>query len=157
MNVLLDFAATGRLGPLYRGMSLAEAEELLGPGRPHPQILMKGPDFDGYPYVWDGLELESTRRHVSCITIRLRPGSAVRLPSPVLPDAGAYAATVPREDFLAALDAAGCRHVPDPLLTCDEQSAVVTRPAGVHLLFARPDRDADVPDRSRFHLDLLYG
>jgi hypothetical protein len=34
MNVLVDFARTGRVGPLHCGMPLIEAEDLLGPGRP---------------------------------------------------------------------------------------------------------------------------
>ncbi|AZM92636.1 hypothetical protein GCM10017750_02180 [Streptomyces racemochromogenes] len=155
MNVLLDFAATGRIGPLHCGMPLAGAEEVLGPGRPHPQIVMKGPDFDGYPYAWGGLELVVTRRRVSGISIRLDPGSTARLPPEVLPDAGAYAATFLREDFTAALDAAGCRHVTNPGLTFDEQSAVTTRPAGVNALFGVPVARVDVPDRSRFYLEFL--
>jgi hypothetical protein len=65
MHVLVDFARTGQLGPLRCGMPLAEAEDLLGPGRPHPAILMKGPDIDGYPYSWDGLRLVVTQRRVT--------------------------------------------------------------------------------------------
>ncbi|MFD7444747.1 hypothetical protein [Streptomyces sp. NPDC059909] len=34
MDVLVDFARTGRIGPQHCGMSLAEAEDLLGPGTP---------------------------------------------------------------------------------------------------------------------------
>lgn len=34
MNVLVDFARTGRMGPLHCGMPLTDAEDLLGPGRP---------------------------------------------------------------------------------------------------------------------------
>lgn len=48
MNVLVDFARTGHIGPLRCGMPLTEAEDLLGPGRPHPAIRMR-PDIDGYP------------------------------------------------------------------------------------------------------------
>ncbi|GLX21995.1 hypothetical protein [Streptomyces lavendulae] len=155
MNVLLDFAATGRIGPLHCGMPLTGAEEVLGPGRPHPQIVMKGPDFDGYPYAWGGLELVVTRRHVSGISLRLDPGSVARLPPEVLPDAGVYEATVLREDFTAALDAAGCGYVTNAVLTFDEQSAVTTRPAGVNVLFGMPARGADVPDRGRFYLEFL--
>ncbi|CAM5732428.1 hypothetical protein SALBM311S_12734 [Streptomyces alboniger] len=35
--------------------------------RPHPAIRMFGPDLDGYPYSWDGLELFVTQRQVSGI------------------------------------------------------------------------------------------
>lgn len=38
MNLLVDFAESGRIGPLHCGMPLTEAEALLGPGRPHPAI-----------------------------------------------------------------------------------------------------------------------
>ncbi|MER5473535.1 hypothetical protein ABZX90_26210 [Streptomyces sp. NPDC002935] len=53
-DMLVDFASTGQIGPLHCGMPLAEAEDLLGPGRPHPAIQMSGPDIDGYPYSWGG-------------------------------------------------------------------------------------------------------
>jgi hypothetical protein len=78
MNLLVDFAQTGRIGPLYCGMPLSEAEALLGPGRPHPAIRMRGPDIDGYPYAWDGLELATAQRLVSEICIRLSPGSTTK-------------------------------------------------------------------------------
>lgn len=41
MDVLVNFPALGRTGPLSCGISLAEAEDLLGPGR--PAYVMKGP------------------------------------------------------------------------------------------------------------------
>lgn len=59
MSLLVDFARTGRIGPLHCGMPLSEAEGLLGPGRPHPAIRLLGPDVDGYPYAWGGLEWSS--------------------------------------------------------------------------------------------------
>ncbi|OAR22022.1 hypothetical protein A8W25_30170 [Streptomyces sp. ERV7] len=156
LPLLVDFAATGRIGPLHCGMPLTEAEELLGPGRPHPVIRMKGPDTDGYPYIWGGLELVVTRRCVSGIWIRLQPGSTVRLPPLVLPDSESYGATVLREDLLAALDSAGCRHEVNSVLTFDEQSSLWTRPADVCAVFALPSRDEHVPDRDRFYLDVLH-
>jgi hypothetical protein len=45
MDLLVDFSLTGQIGPLRCGMSLAEAENLLGQGRPHPAIRFKGPDL----------------------------------------------------------------------------------------------------------------
>ncbi|WP_328756664.1 hypothetical protein [Streptomyces sp. NBC_00271] len=44
MNVLVDFARTGHIGPLRCGMPLTEAEDLLGPGRPHPAIRKRNLD-----------------------------------------------------------------------------------------------------------------
>lgn len=110
MNVLVDFAQTGRIGPLHCGMPLAEAEDLLGPGRPHPAILMKGPDIDGYPYSWGGLKLDVTQRAVSGIWLHLSPGSTAKLPSLVLPESESFETTVLREELVTALDAAGCEH-----------------------------------------------
>ncbi|WP_344073829.1 hypothetical protein [Streptomyces crystallinus] len=156
LSLLVDFATTGRIGPLHCGMPLTEAEALLGPGRPHPVIRMKGPDFDGYPYMWDGLELVVTRRRVSGIWIRLWPGARVSLPPLVLPDSEAYEATVLREDLLAALDTAGCRHEVNSNLTFGEQSSIWTWPAEVCAVFSLPGRDNDVPDRDRFYLDVLH-
>ncbi|MFF1478433.1 hypothetical protein ACFVYD_12805 [Streptomyces sp. NPDC058301] len=137
-------------------MPLTEAEELLGPGRPHPAIRMKGPDIDGYPYAWDGLELVVTRRLVSGIWIRLWPGSTASMPPLVLPDAGPYEATVLREDLLAALDEAGCHHEVNSVLTFGEQSSIWTRPAEVCAVFGMPGRDNHVPDRDRFYLKVLH-
>ena len=96
MDLLVGFASTGRIGPLRCGMSLAGAEDLLGPGRPHPAIRLKGPDIDGYPYSWGGLDLVVTQRQVSGIWIRLWPGSTVELPSLVLLGAESHSATVHR-------------------------------------------------------------
>lgn len=156
MNVLVDFARTGRIGPLHCGMPLTEAEDLLGRGRPHPVILMKGPDVDGYPYSWGGLGLEVTRRAVSGIRIRLWPGSAVSLPPLVLPGSESFAATVLREELITALDGAGCHHEVDPVLTFDEQSSILTRPAGVCAVFSLPGRDNHVPHRDRHYLDVIH-
>ncbi|MFI1281137.1 hypothetical protein ACH4U5_10315 [Streptomyces sp. NPDC020858] len=156
MDVLVDFSRTGRIGPLTCGMSLADAEDLLGPGRPHPAHMMKGPDIDGYPYSWGGLQLVTTRRVVSGIGIRLRPGSTVSLPPLVLPDSESFEATVLREELIAALDGAGCRHVVNGVLTFDEQSSILTRPADVCAVFGLPGRDDHVPHRDRHYLDVIH-
>jgi hypothetical protein len=155
-DLLIEFARTGRIGPLHCGMSLTEAERLLGPGRPHPAIRLKGPDIDGYPYSWGGLELVVTQRHVSGIWIRLWPGSTVDLPPLVLPRAESHSATVLREELIAALDAAGCRHDINSALTFGEQWTMRTVPADVCAVFSLPGRGNDVPHRDRFYLDVLH-
>ncbi|MER5973936.1 hypothetical protein ABT112_30200 [Streptomyces sp. NPDC002055] len=152
LDLLVDFARTGRLGPLHCGMPLAEAEELLGPGHPHPAIRMKGPDIDGYPYTWGGLSLDVTRRAVSSIGLFFCPGSTIEIPAPVLPAAGPVAATVAREELIAAFDAAGCRHAVRGVLTFGRQSCVVTQPAEVSSVFVLPGRNDPVPDRERHYL-----
>ncbi len=156
LNVLVDFARTGRIGPLNCGMSLVEAEELLGPGRPHPAHIMKGPDIDGYPYSWNGLQLVVTQRAVSGIWINLRPGSTARLPPLVLPDSESFEATVLREELIAALDTAGCHHEVNPVLTFGEQSSIITQPAEVCTVFSVPGRDHHVPHRDRHYLDVMH-
>ncbi|MGW2977178.1 hypothetical protein [Streptomyces humidus] len=155
MNVLVDFARTGRVGPLHCGMPLAEAEDLLGPGRPHPAIRMR-PDIDGYPYAWNGLELVVTQRTVSGIWIRLRPGSTTDLPPLVLPDSESYSSTVLREDLIAGLDATDCRHDVNDRLTFGEQSSVLTRPANVCAVFFTPHREEHVPHRERHYLGVIH-
>ncbi|MFI9832337.1 hypothetical protein ACIHIX_32160 [Streptomyces sp. NPDC051913] len=156
MDVLTGFARTGRIGPLECGMPLTEAEDLLGPGRPHPAIRLKGPDIDGYPHTWGGLNLYVTRRAVSGISINLRPGSTAHLPELVLPDAQSYTSTVDREELLAALDAAGCeRHLNDRL-TFGEQSSILTRPADVCAVFGLRGRDDQVPHPGRQYLLAMY-
>ncbi|GHA65073.1 hypothetical protein GCM10010372_76040 [Streptomyces tauricus] len=102
MNALVDFARTGQISPLHCGMSLTEAEDLLGQGRPHPAILMKGPGIDGYPYAWGCLRLVVTQRAVSGIWINLWPGSTTSLPPLLLPGSESFEATVPREELIMA-------------------------------------------------------
>ncbi|MGY1584741.1 hypothetical protein [Streptomyces sp. MN13] len=156
MNVLVDFARTGRIGPLHCGMPLTEAEDLLGPGRPHPAHVMKGPDIDGYPYSWRGLQLVVTQRAVSGIWINLWPGSTAKLPPLVLPDSESFKATVLREDLVTALNTAGCHHDVNPVLTFGEQSSILTQPAEVCAVFSLPGRDHHVPHRDRHYLDVMH-
>ena len=156
MDVLVDFASTGRIGPLHCGMPLTEAEDFLGPGRPHPAILMKGPDIDGYPYSWGGLRLVVTRRAVSGIWISLWPGSTAKLPALVLPDSESFEATVLREELVVALDAAGCEHYINGTLTFGQQSSILTRPADVCAVFSLPGRDNHVPHQERHYLDVIH-
>lgn len=156
MNVLVDFARTGRVGPLHCGMTLSEAEELLGPGRPHPAIVMLGPDIDGYPYSWDGLQLAVTQKTISGIQLNFWAGSATKLPPLVLPASESYAASVLREDLLTALDAAGCDHCVNDNLTFGEQSSILTRPADVCAVFSRPGRRKPVPHPDRHYLIAIH-
>ncbi|MFJ1805625.1 MULTISPECIES: hypothetical protein [unclassified Streptomyces] len=155
MNVLVDFARTGRIGPLHCGMPLTEAEDLLGPGRPHPAIRMI-PDIDGYPHAWDSLELVITQRLVSGIGISLRPGPTTRLPPLVLPDAESYPSTVLREDLIARLDAVDCRHDVNDRLTFGQQSSILTQPANVCAVFFTPGRDDRMSLRERHYLGVIH-
>ncbi|WP_405641006.1 hypothetical protein [Streptomyces sp. NBC_00019] len=156
MDVLVDFARTGRIGPLRCGMALSEAENLLGPGQPHPAIRLLGPDTDGYPYFWNGLQLEVTRHAVSGISIRLSPGSAADLPSLVLPESQSFEAGVVREELLTALDTAGCEHHLNDRLTFDRQSSILTRPAGVCAVFTLPGRGSRVLHQDRHYLSVMH-
>ncbi|MEU9558322.1 hypothetical protein [Streptomyces fumanus] len=156
LNVLVDFALTGRIGPLHCGMPLTEAEDLLGPGHPHPAHVMKGPDIDGYPYSWKGLQLVVTQRAVSGIWINLWPGSTAELPPLVLADSESFEATVLREDLVTALNTADCHHEVNPVLTFGEQSSILTQPAEVCAVFSLPGRDHHVPHRDRHYLDVMH-
>ncbi|MGQ4477827.1 hypothetical protein [Streptomyces sp. SAS_276] len=156
MNVLVDFAQTGRIGPLNCGMPLVEAEGFLGPGRPHPAHIRKGPDIDGYPYSWNGLQLVVTQRTVSGIWINLWPGSTAKLPPLVLPDSRSFEATVLREELVTALNTAGCHHEVNPVLTFGEQSSILTQPVEVCAVFSLPGRDHHVPHRDRHYLDVMH-
>jgi len=156
MDVLVGFARTGLIGPLHCGMPLAEAEDLLGPGRPHPAILMMGPDIDGYFYSWRGLRLDVTQRTVSGIKIDLWPGSTAKLPSLVLPESESFEASVLREELMTALDAAGCEHHTNNNLTFGQQSSILTRPADVCAVFSLPGRDNHVPYRERHYLNEMH-
>ncbi|MEU3460494.1 hypothetical protein ABZ721_11135 [Streptomyces sp. NPDC006733] len=137
-------------------MSLTEAEDLLGPGRPHPAHMLMGPEIDGYPYSWDGLQLVVTQRAVSGIWINLAAGSTAHLPPLVLPDSELFEATVLREELLTTLDDAGCRHVRNSTLTFGEQSSILTQPADVCAVFSVPGRHHDVPHRDRHYLSVMH-
>ncbi|MET9409225.1 hypothetical protein ABZX90_26205 [Streptomyces sp. NPDC002935] len=63
---------------------------------------------------------------------------------------------MPREEFVAALDTAGCRHRINSVLTFGEQSSLRTEPADVCAVFSLPGRNNDVPHRDRFYLDVLH-
>ncbi|MFI1767990.1 hypothetical protein ACH41H_38945 [Streptomyces sp. NPDC020800] len=137
-------------------MTLAETEILLGPGRPHPAHITKGPDIDGYPYSWDGLGLVVTQRAVSGIWINLWPGSTARLPPLVLPDSESFDAQVLREELIAALDNAGCQHAVNSTLTFGRQASLITQPADVCAVFSLPGRDDHVPHRDRHYLNVIH-
>jgi hypothetical protein len=137
-------------------MPLAEAEDVLGPGRPHPAILMMGPDLDGYFYSWLGLRLVITKRTVSGIMIGLWPGATAKLPSLVLPESESFEASVLREELIAALDTAGCEHHTNNTLTFGRQSSILTRPANVCAVFSLPGRDNHVPHRDRHYLNVMH-
>jgi hypothetical protein len=156
LDVLVEFARTGQIGPLHCGMPLTEAEDLLGPGRPHPAILLKGPGIDGYPYSWGGLKLHVTQRAVSGIWISLQPGSTAKLPGLVLPRSESFEATVDREELIAALDEAGCEHHTDDALTFGRQSSILTRPSDVCAVFSLQGEDNHVPHRDRHYLDVMH-
>ncbi|SDZ10005.1 hypothetical protein SAMN05421504_109194 [Amycolatopsis xylanica] len=129
---IFAFAASGHLGPIHCGMSLDEAETLLGPGSPHPAIRMK-PGIDGYPYYWESLALTIRGGIVEDVTVHTWPGPAIRLP--LTPDP--YPAPIKREDFLKALD---CEYEVYEPLTFGSQSAIVTE-AGVQAAFYHDDED----------------
>ncbi|WP_030920742.1 hypothetical protein [Streptosporangium amethystogenes] len=156
LDLLIEFGRTGQVGPLHCGMPLDQAEELLGPGRPHPAIQLKGPDLDGYPYSWASLDLVVTQRSVSGIWIRLRPGASTHLPAAVLPDSQTHSATVLREDFISALDATGCPHELDQNLTFGTQSSIRTHPADVCAVFFPPHKDEHVSNREGLYLGVIH-
>jgi hypothetical protein len=114
-NDLLELAATGHVGAVRLGMPLSEVEALLGPGEPHPALLMR-PGASGYPYHWDDLSLFVSDGRVDKVMFQPRLG------------------TVEREAFLNALRQADIEFVPVPELTHGQQNAVRTS-AGTEALF----------------------
>jgi hypothetical protein len=134
MDLLTELAVTGRIGSVRIGMSLLEAQELLGSGVPHPIIRMKGTQVSGYPYYWDNLELGVSDQVVDEVGLRLTPGGPFRVPAALWPGLRDVSATVEREAFMAALAKAGCQSEPFAPLTMETQSAIRT-PAGVTAVF----------------------
>ncbi|MFD4674008.1 hypothetical protein ACFWNN_30115 [Lentzea sp. NPDC058450] len=107
IDVVLEFATTGRIGLVHAGMALAEAEDLLGPGRPHP-ALRRHPEFDGYPIHWESLSLLKSGDRASEVNLELSPEHPLRLPEVLGSRHVGELGSVLMEDFLAALDEAAC-------------------------------------------------
>ncbi|WP_406470638.1 hypothetical protein [Streptomyces sp. NBC_01615] len=107
-------------------------------------------------YSWDGLRLVVTQRAVTGIWVSLWPGSTAKLPPLVVPDSESFEATVHREELIAALDTAGCRHAVNSTLTFGRQSSLITQPADVCAVFSLPGRDNHVPHRDRHYLDVMH-
>jgi hypothetical protein len=135
MDLLLEFAGTGRIRDIQLGMSLEEAEKLLGPGVEHPAISMFGPAAEGhpYPYSWRNLDLLMTRRTVTGIDLSIRPGQDFGVPQALWPGDWPVASTVTREDTLAAL--ATAQHEYEPFTELGSQSSVRIRETGVVIRF----------------------
>ncbi|MEV6236543.1 hypothetical protein [Lentzea sp. NPDC051838] len=133
MDLLIELALTGRIGPVRAGMPLSEAEALLGPGRPHPMLRMR-PDADGYPYFWGSLSLEVSGGEVTRVELRLRPGTRLELPAALGSRHDGASAEVAREEFLGALKEAGCSFEADDQSAVSGQSSVTTQ-AGTTAFF----------------------
>lgn len=148
MEILLEFAATGRIGAVRAGMPLAEARELLGPGKPHPMLRVQ-PDASGYPYLWGSLSLAVSAGVVDEVQLRLRPGGRFEVPAALHPDSGDAPATVEREAFLAELERAGCSFEPYTPLTLSEQTAIRTA-AGTVAVFGHYSASEDIPTAGHY-------
>lgn len=132
MDLLVEFARTGRIGPLRCGMWLSEAEDLLG----------------GHPSQWGDLELTTTGRQVTGMAIRAPgPHGRITLPARVLPDRTATAPVL-LDDLTLALNAAGARHELRPI-GMPRQRLLHIEPGGVAASFAA------MPD-GRFYLLVMH-
>ncbi|AUI61351.1 hypothetical protein [Amycolatopsis sp. BJA-103] len=135
MDLLLEFAGSGRIGPIHGGMTLNEASEILGPGHPHPAIRMLGERADGYPYNWESLSLDITRNQVSSITLKVWPGGTFTAPSPLDQRHEPQDSTVTKHEFLAALNKAQIGYKDVEIPATDQQSAIHFVNTGVSAIF----------------------
>lgn len=139
MDLLIEFAGTGRVGPIHGGMTLAAASAVLGPGHPHPAIRLLGGKADGYPYRWDSLSLDVTRDRVSSIKLETWPGHTFSVPSPLTPKGGPHESTVTKHEFRAALDDAHVGYSIEEPYLIDRQSVIRVAGTAVTALFSRFD------------------
>ncbi|SHG23175.1 hypothetical protein [Streptoalloteichus hindustanus] len=128
---LWELAATGRLGRVRPGMPLAEAEDALGPGVPHPAIKMLGPSASGYPYRWGHLALFVADGRVD--EVALEPTAPVGM-----------------ETFLEGLRQANVPFEPYPELSSGQQIAMRTK-VGAVAFFTHFDVSEDI-ERAGYYL-----
>ncbi|WP_143267979.1 hypothetical protein [Amycolatopsis alba] len=135
LDLMLEFAGSGRIGPIHGGMPLTEAFKILGPGHPHPAIRLLGDKAEGYPYDWDSLSLSVTRNHVSSIRIEAWPGKNFSVPPSLAGQGGPQDSTITKKDFLAALDDARIDFEHTEVHGTDQNSAIRIIATGVSALF----------------------
>ncbi len=155
MDVLLDFAGKGSLGPIHGGMRLQEAARILGPGSPHPAIRLLGSKADEYPYPysWGNLSLDIANGLVTAIRLRLEPGETFAIPDPL--KGNSSDSIISRETFLAALKERNYRYHAYADLTFEKQSAFQIQDTKVVASFFE-HQQSDHIEKQGFYLTGMY-
>jgi hypothetical protein len=137
-RLLIDFAATGEVGPLRLAMAAEEADRLLG-GR--TGLCSPATNFSGSVGFKDGsLELwvgpEATLQLLGFDD--LNTIGEFQAPARLTAAVQGERTTLSHEQMLGSLDQLGCKWHLDDALTCDDQLAIRTE-ADVSAVFARSD------------------
>jgi hypothetical protein len=86
------------------------------------------------------------------------PAATAQLP-PLAADSEMHSATVLREEYPAALEAADCPSAVNPRLPFGKHSSSITQPGGVCAdcaVFTLPVRDDEIPHWDRHYLTVLH-
>lgn len=153
IDVVLELATTRRIGPAHAGMALVDAEALFGPGRKHPALLMH-PEYNGYPIKWGNLVLTKAGDRTDEVELQLDPEYPLSLPEALGSKHVGESGAVLLEDFLSALEEAGCtwEREADSGVTGQTNFELDT---GVRAIFVRSRERDDVPVRGDY-LRMLY-
>lgn len=156
LDIVVDFAATGRLGPVRCGTSMSELEDVLGPYRDR-QTVRKPRPWRPRIYRWDDLELLICHDVVTSITVRLRPDE-IALPTAITGWPAPRAAMLPWGQVSTALKTAGCAWRDDPGMLLDEDArAIRIHDTDVSLAFTPQDSGRLLFNISKHDADVDQG
>ncbi|HEX8867242.1 MAG TPA: hypothetical protein VF821_16405 [Lentzea sp.] len=153
MDLLLEFGRTGRIGAVRPGMTLAEAQELLGPGTPHVAYRAL-PDANGYPYRWGSLSMNIWDGVALDVTVNVTPGGLLHVPTELWPGLNEVPGTFEREAVLKALEDGDCPFEVDESLTLTHAMGVRTK-AGTAVTFFHRET-SDKIEKSGYYLGSVY-
>jgi hypothetical protein len=138
LDIMVDFATTGRLGPVRCGTTMRELEGVLGPYSDRQNVRKPRP-WRPRIYRWDDLELLICHDIVTSITVRLWPDE-VALPTAITGWPAPRPVILPWGQVSTALKTAGCTWRDDPgMLLDDDARAIRIDGTDVSLAFTLED------------------
>jgi len=136
LDVLMDVAKTGRLGPVFCGAHWNDVTAILG----EPWDVGSMSRRRRWPrlFSYGNLEISVCRcRRITLICIQTWR-NVIELPSSTTGETTVFPASIGYADVVSALDEAGCPWQPHPPLTFGDQCSLVATPTGATFTFEIP-------------------